>query len=194
MNQELRLKLLEMKKTDEQVRSDLVQRGVLFEGYHPEMEDIHNKNADALALIIDEYGWPTKSLVDSDGTQAAWLILQHAIGKPDFQRKCLEILGHSDVDPSSLACLEDRINVFEGKKQIYGTQFDWDQSGKLCPSPIDDPDHVDELRKNVGLPPLQDAIDQIRLRAEGENDNGPRDFAERQERFHIWAKRVGWRK
>ena len=34
--------------------------------------------ADRLAEIVDEHGWPTHSMVGTDGGTAAWLIAQHA--------------------------------------------------------------------------------------------------------------------
>lgn len=37
-----------------------------------------------------------------------------------------------------VAMLEGRIRCNEGKRQRYGTQFDWDKDGLLSPHPIDD--------------------------------------------------------
>lgn len=198
MNKNVKQKLLEMVKLDEQVRSDLIRRGVLFDGYHPEMEQVHNSNADHLSKIIDECGWPTNDMVGSEGAEAAWLIVQHAIGNPQFQRKCLSLLKTEvklgRIDAKQVAYLEDRICVFEGKNQIYGTQFDWDDNGKLSPKPIQDPEEVDALRKTIGLSPLAEVIEQMRLRADQEGNNAPSDIKKREEQFIQWARKVGWRK
>lgn len=56
------------------------------------MAAIHKQNAESLDRIIDEFGWPDISLVGNDGKEAARLILQHAVGSPETQRKCLPIL------------------------------------------------------------------------------------------------------
>lgn len=193
----LKSELVELARLDFQVRADLVQRGLLFEGYHPEMEEVHNANADRLAAIIAEHGWPSKSLVGSEAAEAAWLIVQHAIGRPLFQRSCLAILkieaAEGRIEMKQVAHLEDRILVFEGKPQIYGTQFDWDSSGKLSPRLIEDETNVDRLRQAVGLPSLQTSIDLIRSNALKEGNHAPSDAKSRNEKFLVWARKVGWR-
>jgi len=58
---------------------------------------------------------------------------------------------------SNLAILEDRINVREGKEQLYGSQGFADKaSGKNYVYPIVDPDHLDERRKSMGMPPMKE--------------------------------------
>ena len=56
---------------------------------------------------------------------------------------------------SNLAIMEDRVEMREGKKQPYGSQAIKDpQSGQLYFYPIEDPDHIDERRKSMGLIPM----------------------------------------
>ena len=56
--------------------------------------------------IIDQYGFPGKSLAGEDGTKAAWLIIQHSPA-PQFQKKCLPLLEEAvrqnEADPKDLA-------------------------------------------------------------------------------------------
>lgn len=92
-----------------------------------------------------------------------------------------------------VATLEDRIAVFEGKPQRYGTQFDWDHDGNLTPNPILNPSEVDSLRATVGLPPLSETIEQIRKRAAAEGHQPPKDLKKRSAEFLAWAVRAGWR-
>ena len=189
--------LLTMRARDEEKRAALAATGTLFDGYHPEMEEIHLQNAQALRGIIDDLGgWPHAGLVGREGSEAAWLIAQHAISLPDFQRHVLTLLHNSSPDqvsPRHLAHLEDRILCFEGKPQKYGTQFDWDDCGQLNPKPIADIEHVDILRAQVGLPPLAIALAEIRERSAAEGEKAPADFKERQKSFDVWARKVGWR-
>src|SRR5207247_48023 len=81
------------------------------------------------------------------GALAAWLILQHAIGNPPLMRRGLTLLrggvSEGEVSPLEVAMLEDRIRTFEGRPQRYGTQFDWDEHGRLSPLPLEDPAGVD---------------------------------------------------
>jgi hypothetical protein len=177
------------------VRERLASDGSLFDGYHPEMRAVHEANAAALDEIISQNGWPTADLVGERAAQAAWLIVQHAIGRPAFQRRCLELLQREAsagrVPAWRPAMLLDRIRAFEGKPQVYGTSFDWDDAGQMSPLPIEDADHVDERRAGVGLEPLADAIARHRLQTAAEPV--PEDLAQRRRQADGWAREVGWR-
>ena len=190
MNATLRQRLINMAQEDARVRVELAESGELFDGYAPRMAEVHNRNAHELEIIIDSVGWPGKSSVGADGSAAAWLILQHAIGQPALQRKCLpllkEALAEGEVEPRHVAMLEDRICFFERRPQPYGTQFDWDENGQMRPWLIDDPDSVDERRQAVGLEPL--AI----ICKDMENEKLPQDYHLRQQQMLAWAKSVGW--
>jgi hypothetical protein len=196
LNEELKSKLVGMAEHDLQVRAELAESGELFDGYNERMAAVHKQNAERLDNIIDEYGWPGNSLVGSDGAEAAWLIVQHAIGSPAFQRKCLQILMEAvelgEVPADQVACLEDRIRVCEERPQRYGTQFDWDGSGSLNPHPIEDPERVDEYRAAVGLGPLDEKIREMRQRAADEGHEQPVDFEEYLKGRKEWARSVGW--
>src|SRR5262245_43076841 len=142
MNGSLRDELVAMAEEDQRVRAELAAEGSLFEGYHPRMEEVHRRNAARLTEIMAEHGWPGRTLVGKEGAHAAWLVLQHAIGNPPLQRRGLELLrravAEGEVPAALAAMLEDRIRSFEGKPQVYGTQFDWDEHGRLSPLPIED--------------------------------------------------------
>ena len=196
LNEDLKIKLLAMAEHDLRVRAELIASDELFGGYNERMAATHKKNAESLDRIIDEYGWPGRSLVGKDGADAAWLVVQHAIGNPEFQRKCLRMLksaaANGEIPASQVACLEDRICVFEGRPQRYGTQFDWDGNGKLCPHPIEDPERVDDYRAAVGLETLSEKSQELRQRAAAEGHEQPADFDEYLKRREAWARRVGW--
>jgi hypothetical protein len=197
MNAALRDELLAMAAEDQQVRAELAADGSLFDGYHPRMQVVHDKNAARLTKIIEEYGWPGLSLVGEDGAHAAWLVLQHAIGNPPLQRRGLELLrqavAQGEAPALGAAMLEDRIRFFEGRPQVYGIQFDWDESGELGPLPIEDEASVDERRQSVGLGPLAEDIQRKRDEMAWSLEKAPSDWAERQKQFEAWARTVGWR-
>jgi hypothetical protein len=192
---ELRDRLLAMAAHDLEVRSRLAADGSLFDGYHPEMRAVHEANADALAEYIEEHEWPTAEQVGDDGAEAAWLIVQHAISRPALCRTVLpelQRLGSMGAVPRwQAAYLEDRIRVFEGRPQVYGTSFDWNDDGLMSPQPIEAAEQVNERRRKVGLGPLHEATD--RHRAESESERRPADMEQRRREMEAFARSVGWR-
>ncbi len=197
MIKSLQEQLMSMQAADLALRAQLLQAGVLFDGYHPEMQKLHQANAEALMAILDEHGWPTPDLVGTEGTSAAWMIMQHAIGNPPLLRKSMQMIEHLG-DASGVTALDkartmDRIRYFEGKKQLYGTNFDWDEQGLLSPTPIEEADKVDQRRAQIGLDPLQKSIESIRARAKAEGEVPPRDPQRRREEFEAWIRETGWR-
>ena len=197
MNAALRGELLAMAEEDQRVRAELAADGSLSEGYHPKMQAVHDRNAARLTEVIGRHGWPGRGLVGDDAARAAWLVLQHAIGHPDLQRKGLvllrEAVARGDVPAVEAAMLEDRIAFFEGRPQRYGTQFGWDEDGELNPLPIEDEATVDERRRSVGLGPLAEDMRRKRAEAARSLERPPHDWAGRQRQFEAWARSVGWR-
>ncbi len=189
MNDTLRHELLALAAEDRRVRARLAADGSLFDGYHPEMEAVHRRNAARLAVMLDEHGWPGVAAVGEDGADAAWLVVQHAIGEPEFQRRCLRLLQDAaDVPAWHAAMLDDRIRMFEGRLQRYGTQLEPDADGRLRPYPIEDPEGVEERRRAVGLEPLEMCLEkQDRVPV-------PRDRARVDREYAAWLRRVGWRR
>jgi len=190
-NGELRGELVKMAARDLEVRENLIRRGVLYEGYHPEMEAIHVHNASRLKEIISEHGWPVPEMVGDDGAEAAWLIVQHAIGDPPLQRQCLRLLQDAaesgDVPLWQAAMLEDRIRMFEGRPQIYGTQLETHDDGAVRPYLVEDPEHVEERRSRVGLEPLSERL------AREKPSPRPADRERFERDYEAWLRRVGWR-
>ncbi|MDQ8757990.1 hypothetical protein RCO27_17325 [Sphingosinicella sp. LHD-64] len=195
MDEGLREQLLAMARHDLDVRTRLADDGSLFEGYHPEMQAVHDANATALDAIIAERGWPSVALAGTDGEEAAWLVAQHAIGQPGFQRRCLALLeaaaARDEAPGWQPAYLADRIRSLEGRPQLYGTQFDWDEKGLMSPLPIEAPDEVDARRAAIGLAPLAETTAKHRRNAAAETR--PADLARRKREMHEWAVRTGWR-
>jgi hypothetical protein len=188
---ELRRELLARASEDGRVRDELAADGSLFECYHPRMEAVHRRNAARLAAVLDRHGWPGTSLVGPEAAEAAWLIAQHAIGEPDFERRCLRLLeeaaNRGEVPAWQPAMLEDRIRMFEGRPQLYGTQLEPDDDGELKPYPTENPEHVEERRRRVGLEPLSARL------SRAERVPLPADRGRFESEYQAWLRRVGWR-
>lgn len=124
---------------------------------HQEIIALDAAHLPRLQAIFITYGWPGFALVGTEGSHAFWLLVQHT---PDFvfQTACLEALETSvrnqDASPGDLAFLTDRVNVRAGKKQIYGTQLD----EQLNFYPIEEEEHVDARRAEMGLSTLEEYL------------------------------------
>jgi hypothetical protein len=191
-------KIIELKNADLTLRDKLVQSGQLSEGYNEEMKELHNRNAKILRDIIDTIGYPTIDKVGQEANEAAWLVIQHSIGQPEFMKKCAKLLekavSENKANPKSLAYLTDRIAVLEGKPQLYGTQFDWDKNGNLSPNLFDDLNKVNKRRKSIGLNTLEEQTEIIRRQAKNENQSPPTDIENRKQEIEEWKRNVGWTK
>lgn len=195
VDERLRDELLAMRDEDQRVRAEVVRGTSAFAGYHPRMEEVHGRNAARLKEIIAEHGWPGRSLVGEDGVHAAWLIAQHAIGDPPFQRQALVMLREAaskdEVPTAMVAFLEDRVCMLEGRPQVYGTQFEPGDDGMPRPYAIADAEHVNERRRAVGLNTIEERTRELRVGEQAEYDPAAR--ADYQRRFEEWLKEVGWR-
>lgn len=112
------------------------------------------ENTKRMKEIVTQIGWPTISKLGEHASDMAWLLVQHADLDHQFQQICLDLMKAQpagEVKPSNIAYLEDRVRVGEKRPQLYGTQFYVDQEGTFGPQPIEDPDHIDERRRAVGL-------------------------------------------
>ena len=197
MAEDWRALLIEAARSDMETRARLAASGALFDGYHPEMEAVHGANAALLARVFDAIGWPGRRALGDEGAGAAFLILQHAIGHPALQRRglalILEAIPEGEANALDAAYLADRIAVFEGSEQTFGTQFDWDASGQLSPAPTREPAQLDARRASVGLPPMAETIAHMRASAAADGERPPADLTRRRAEFEAWARRVGWR-
>jgi hypothetical protein len=197
VNTALARELLEMLALDTSVRSDLAADGSLYGGYHPRMREVHDRNAGRLRDIWDQFGWPGKSMVGAEASHAAWVILQHAIAQPEFQRAGLLALQRladaGEVDAVEVAMLDDRICSFEGRPQPFGTQFDWDADGVMSPLPHEDEVLVNARRAAFGMPTLAEGTAMRRAAAALGNEKPPADWNAYQAERLEWLKRTGWR-
>lgn len=189
-------KIIRLRDEDLNLREMLISKGQLSEGYNKEMEELHNRNAQIMHEIIDTIGYPTIDKVGKEANEATWLIIQHSIGRPEFMKRCRDLLEEdvraNKASQRELAYLTDRISVLEGKPQLYGTQFDWDEHGELRPNLFDDLAKVNQRRKSIGLTTLEEQTLIIRKRAKEENQSPPMDLERRREDMDEWRKRVGW--
>ena len=183
-----------MREEDLRVRGELEAAGELGGPYVPRMEAVHVSNATRLRELIAEHGWPAEDIAGEDGAKAAWFIVQHSVGEPAFQRQVLALLQESSaagrVPAWQAAYLEDRIALHEGRPQRFGSQWvDSPEDGRLRPWRLADPEHVDDLRASVGLPPLHPIPEPGPPLAPGKR----KELEESQAWWEQWFAAKGWR-
>lgn len=191
--------LIERREHDFAVRQRLIAEGTLFRGYNPEMEAVHLDNAQRLQAVIDEIGWPAQEQVGEEASQAAWLIVQHAISLPQFMKSTLALMHEQKtmrtIDPVALAFLSDRIAMFEGSPQLYGTQFVDDERGRLVPYLLaGSVDAVNQRRRQVGLNTVEERLAELTAQLTTEKGKGATADERQQERiaYDRWRIKVGW--
>ena len=161
INLELMNELAEINKLDQAQRREMGN----FEWGTPQMDSLwkiqsysDSLNTTRIIQIIEEYGYPGRSLVGPRQMGTAFLVIQHA--ELEVQQQYLPLLKEAaeagELNYSSLALLIDRVNLREGKKQVYGSQVGRTEDGVYYISPLEDPENVDERRKKVGLGPIND--------------------------------------
>jgi hypothetical protein len=111
--------------------------------------------------ILDKYGWLGPDVIGVQGNSTLFLVIQHS--EQTTQEKYLPMLKdavkNGKAQGSSLALLEDRVALGQGKKQIYGSQIGRNnETGKFYVLPLEDPDNVDKRRASVNLKPLAEYV------------------------------------
>ncbi|MCK4307641.1 hypothetical protein KAW50_05380 [candidate division WOR-3 bacterium] len=166
LNTELVQKLKDIGEKDQRCRKQMREVGKKYGWQSDEMKELGKKQneLDSLNLIrieaiIEEYGYPGKSLVGMQSS-VAFLVIQHS--DLETQEKYLPLLKESadkgELSWASLALLIDRIHTRKGEKQIYGSQIKQTEDGKYELGPIEDEPNVNKRRAKVGLGPLEEYV------------------------------------
>lgn len=117
---------------------------------------VNEANAARLGELLAD-GWPGLRRVGPDGTDAAWLLAQHADRANDARRGWLPALAEAvtsgDADPRHLASLTDRIAAVAREPQTYGEVRILASDGEAeFPLPLADPGRLEARRAAIGLP------------------------------------------
>lgn len=152
----------EMARVDQEVRTKLIE-GSRGTNQFPKatltaMQEIDHRDTARMKWVVKEFGWPTPAMVGREACGNAWLLVQHADDDKAFQKQCLvliEPLARTGViEGRYYAYLFDRVQVGAGKLQRFGTQGK-SENDLMFIDPVEDPKHVDALRKRYGLEPLE---------------------------------------
>ncbi len=131
---------------------------------------INEDNKQRLLAILAEDGWPKRSEVGGSAAGAAFLVIQHA--DLATQKKYIGMLKEAceagEARWSGYALMYDRIEMREGRPQLYGSQVRQNpETEALEPHPILEPEKVNERRAEMGMEPLEDYLARFGIRWEG---------------------------
>lgn len=160
----LRAKLKEIGRTDQEVRYAYINalgsgNASATDSLLKRMQYVDSVNHAEICNILETRGWVGEDVV-GDACQVFWLVIQHT--SIESQRKYLplfrEAVERGEMQASAVAMMEDRVAVFEGKPQKYGSQVQRGEDGKYTPFELLDATKVDEWRAEVGMQPLEEYL------------------------------------
>ena len=143
LDQGYREKVSQMKKFD----GELVKK----------MNDTDSLNHQRVVEILQNHGWIPKSKIGDKASEAIFLVLQH--GDVETMEKYLEALKKlaaiNEASNTNAALMEDRILMYRGKKQVYGTQATMRQkengTSEYYIWAIENPQQVNQRRQEMGF-------------------------------------------
>lgn len=153
----LRAQLAEMMRTDQAARSKgwpHLKRG---QTRRETMASVDAENVEKLRKIVKSIGFPSAAEVGRNGVEAFFLVSQHAVSDIPLMKHVLSLskplLENGDLAPVYYALLTDRLKVFDGQCQLYGTQS-WASNGQQFLYPIQDSPHLNERRRQMLMAPV----------------------------------------
>lgn len=174
LNMELRAELMEILAMDQDLRISLDTMENIYD-WESELvqqtwKQIHyndSVNLVRIEKIIDEHGWPGKTLVGEDAADIAFLVLQHS-ADVEVMEKYLplieEAVKEDELGKPSLALFVDRIRMFKGEEQLYGTQLSYNDSTKILQLyPVEDEENLNQRRAEMELIPIEEYLEHFEL-------------------------------
>ncbi len=131
---------------------------------HAHIQRIDGAHVARLKEIVQAHGWPTFERVGARAASAAVLTVQYSGHDPEFLADAIErmtpLARTGEVSAPYVALLTDRLRVYQGQKQVFGTQVRVTLDPYALPivtptTPIEDIENLDQRRAAFGLPPFQ---------------------------------------
>jgi hypothetical protein len=110
--------------------------------------------------ILDKYGWLGADVIGRKGNSTLFLVIQHSNLKTQEKYKPMmeEAVKKGNAAASSYALLVDRVEMSNGRPQIYGSQVRGNIVDGYKVYPIIDEINVNKRRAEVGLQPLEEYL------------------------------------
>lgn len=154
-------KLLDMCKEEQDIRGEFFRTGDQKD--LEKVVPVDKRNREEFKKIFAEVGYISKEY-GKEAQRSAFLIVQHMPKEElSFRKKyaCLMKKDLKNIGSHRYAMIVDRNRTYEGKPQLYGTQF-MAVDGKKKTAKLMDIYKIEELdirRKRIGLGSIQEEID-----------------------------------
>jgi hypothetical protein len=153
----LRAELEAILESDQKVREsykpDMDQKEL--RALSEKMEIVDTANQVRLEELVKQHGWPETKDVGNKAAYGAFYVVQHA--PSDYKKRYFPMvqkaMERGDIARSVFVLLEDRIRMYDGLPQRYGTQISVTKGIRTFWK-IEDEANVDKRRAEVGLGPL----------------------------------------
>ncbi|MFD2512897.1 DUF6624 domain-containing protein [Pontibacter locisalis] len=167
-NQPLKNELESIYETDQQIRREFLaarekhgMESVEVKALGHKMEQIDKENQEKVVAIIEQHGWPGKSMVGMQASTAAFLVIQHA--PQEIMEKYLPLMrmaaAKGEASNNHLAMMEDRVRMNKGLPQLYGSQVQMNPETKQWELyKVEDESNLDKRRAEVGLGPIKEYL------------------------------------
>ena len=131
------------------------QRQFAWDAAWSEIREHDLEDQRVLKSLIPADGWFKRSVYGGAATRVAFLVVQHATNDPALMHQALAKLGEyvssGEAKGADYALLYDRVALdFDHKPQRFGSKVSC-LNGVWTPVNLEDPDHVDDRRRSVGL-------------------------------------------
>jgi len=162
--EEVKKSLKEAFVKDQAIRYELEEQGDIQE-LLDKMDAIDIDNNKLIRNIFKEHGLITISKFGEDSSSDAFFLIQHMLREDlDFMEEYLDLMEKNldDIPKEEYVLLKDRVLVYSGKPQLYGTQLDLNKTtGKYEPIEIEDPSNVNARREKFGVGTLEEYLAEI---------------------------------
>ena len=136
-------------RRDQEIRKE----GVAYEAM------VDHKNLE-LVISIDQVCGLPEGIENEKQINIIWLVIQHS--KAEYRKRYIKYFVDANedgaIDAGSIALMQDRMAMDDGKPQIYGSQLLGDNLYNLR-----DASTVDQRRASVGLGPLKEYLSRFGL-------------------------------
>ncbi len=125
-------------------------------------QKIFARHIPILKAIFKTNGYPTFEKVGKESSNNFFILVQHSDVDVKFQEKMLPLIkiqvDKKQVKGGNYAFLYDRVQINNGRQQLYGTQLGYDNEGNAFSKNLKDKETVNARRSEFGMTPLEDYL------------------------------------